>query len=181
MTSSGYPTFISKTSGVGFTTEIAYGKIKKNHLFSYGLHLAMGFDKNYNNSSSTPTDQKNHRIEFGPVLSYQKFYSITDRLYFSPFSILNINYHYTKQGATSTSSAWLDKGIAGSFAFHPFSITFSKDPKTNFLFSIGTVSIDYSRTKYYTRPALNDGKTIYTAFNVDAQITGIAFGIQKLF
>jgi len=175
------PTLNYETSGIGFTTEIAYGKIKKDNLFSYGLHLALGFSKNSNNSTSDPIDQKNHRIEFGPVLNYQKFFSITDKLYYSPFSRLNINYHYAKQGATSTSSASFEKGIAGSLAFYPFSITFSKDPKTNFLFTIGTVSIDYSRAKYYTKPALNDSKLITSAFNTNAQLAGIGFGLQKLF
>jgi len=175
------PTLTSKTSGLGFITEVTYGKIKRNHLFSYGLQLTAGFDKNSNNSSSNPSDQKNHRIEFAPVLNYQKFYSLTDRLYFSPFSRLSVGYQYSKQGATSSSSSSIQKGIAGTFAFHPFSITFSKNQKTNFLFNIGTVSIDYTRTKSYYEPVLYDSKTISTTFSLSAQIGGIGFGIQKLF
>jgi hypothetical protein len=175
------PTLTSKTSGLGFTTEVTYGKIKKNYLFSYGLQFTLGFDKNSNNSSSAPSNQKNHRIEFAPVLSYQKFYSLTDKLYFSPFSRLSVGYQYSKQGATSSSSASIQKGLAGSLAFHPFSLTFSKNPKTNFLFTIGTVSIDYTRTKSYYQPVLYDSKTISTTFLLNAQIGGIGFGIQKLF
>jgi len=108
-TSSINPTLTGKTSGFGFTTEVLYGEIKKNHLFSYGLQLGLGFGKQSNNSSSTSTDAKSHRIEFAPVVSYQKFYGLTDRLYFSPFSRLSIGYQFFKQDATSSSSASIKK------------------------------------------------------------------------
>ena len=179
-TSSINPTLTTKTSGFGFATEVTYGKIKKNNLFSYGLNIAFGFNKQSDNTT-TPANSKNHRIVFGPVISCQKFYKITEKLYYSPYSRLSLGYSYYKQNATPFSSASIQKGMLGSLTFHPFSITFSKSPKTNFLFTIGRVSIDYSRVKSYYDPILNNSQTISTNFLLSAQIGGIGFGIQKLF
>jgi len=175
------PTFTSKSSGFSFMSEITYGEIKENHLFSYGLSLGYGFDKQSSSSNGTPNNSKNHRYAIGPAISYQKFYILADRLYYSPFSKLGVVYRYSKQDASVTSSAAIQKGIEGTFEFHPFSVTFSKNAKTNFLFTIGTVWFNYTRTKSYYRPVLYNSKTISNMFTASAQIAGIGFGIQKLF
>lgn len=175
------PTLISKTRGGGLNSEITYGKIKSNHLISYGLIFGFGTDKQSSNSITTPGESKNHRYNIGPTVSYQKFYSLTNKLYYSPISKLSVVYQHSKQDASVISSIGIQKGIAATFEFNPFSITFSKSPKTNFLFTIGSIWINYTRTKSYYEPILNDSKTISSQFTVNAQISGIGFGIQKLF
>ena len=171
----GSPDFLTKSQGFGFTLEGTYGKVRKSSLWSYGLNFSWRLNTQSNGGSNF------HSIGAGPVISYEYFYRITDKFYFSPFFRFNTNYQYSKQDATATSSAFIQKGIAGSLMINPFSLTFSKSPKTNFLLVLGNVSLNYDRTKSFYQPSLNDGKTISSNFNLNSSVGGIGFGIQKLF
>lgn len=174
------PTQTGKGKSFGFRPELTYGKVKKNGLLSYGLSLAWGFGTQSNTASGGFTT-KNHLIGFAPVISYQKFYPLLERLYYSPFARLSVGYQYAKQNGTSSSSASIQKGIVGSFEFRPFSLVFSRNARTNFIFNLGSVAINYDRTKSYFIPMLYNGKTISTNLTLNASISGIGFGIQKLF
>lgn len=174
-TSNASPDFLTESQGFGFTVEGTYGKIRKGNLWSYGLDFSWRLNTQSNGGSDF------HSIGAGPIVSYEHFYRITDHFYFSPFFRFNADYQYSKQDATATSSAFIQKGIAGSLVINPFSVTFSKNPKTNFLLMLGNASLNYDRTRSFYQSALNDGKTISSNFYLSSSVGGIGFGIQKLF
>lgn len=126
------PTQIGKGISIGLRPELTFGRVKNNGLFSYGLSLVFGWGKQ-SNTASGGFETKNSSIGISPVVSYQKFYSIANNLYFSPFSRLSFGYLYSKQKGTSSTTSAIQKGVVGSFEFRPFSLTFSKNAKTNFL------------------------------------------------
>lgn len=173
-TSDNNPTSRTGGSGFGLAPELTYGKIQNGHLFSFGLRLAYQLTKQIDYSDR-------NSISVAPVVSFEKFYPITNQLYFTPFTRLSVGYQYASQGASSYSSKQIEKGITSSFEFRPFSLTFAKSPKTNFLFTIGNLSAEFNRTKSYIKGSLNNSKTISTNITINGSLGGIGFGIQKLF
>lgn len=172
-TSDNNPTSSTGGSGFGLTPELIYGKIKNNNLLSFGLSLTYQLIKQIDASNK-------NAIAIAPVITYEKFYPITNKLYFTPFTRLSLGYQYASQAASSFSSRRIEKGLIGSFSFRPFSLTFAKNPRTNFLFTIGNLYLDFSRIQSYIEGNLNNSKTISTNLTINGSLGGIGFGIQKL-
>lgn len=175
-TSNNNPTQSGTSSGYGFATEVMYGRIKMHKLLSYGVNFSWRLNTQSNGGSD------NRTVAFGPVFSYQKFYAIkADRLYFSPFFKFSAGFQFANQHASASSSALMEKGYLASFIVNPFSLTFLKDNKTNFLFSLGAVTLSYDRTKSFFAGNLNESQIISKNLTLYGSIGGINFGLQKLF
>lgn len=173
-TSNSNPPQTSKVNDFRLNPEITFGKIKNNQLFSYGLSLIAGITTQEGGSNR-------HTLGIAPVIIYQKIYPLSEKLFFTPITRLNVGYQYSKQEASSFSSAQIQKSIVGSLGFYPFSLTFLKNEKTSFIFTITRISIDYNRTKSYLDPQIANGKTISSNLLFAGSLNSVGFGIQKHF
>lgn len=160
------------SSSISFSPSLTYGKIKNNGLLSYGLHLTLSRSANEGSKTSYP-------ISFGPIVSYQKFYLITQQIYFTPSAILSVEYSYSRNKNSLNVNTY--NGIASSFYFYPFSLTFSKNQKTNFVISVGSASIGYNRSVNKWTNGTASTKNTNSNLGINASFSGIGVGIQKLF
>ena len=171
-TSNLQPPSSGKSQAFGLTLEGTYGKVKNSSLWSYGLSISGAFSTNDGGSRS-------HSYGFAPVVSYQKFFPLSERFYYSPFGRLSVGYsHTTNSGVGST--RWIMNTLGGSAAFYPFSVTFVKNAKTNILFMLGTVSLSQYRTKYFNKPSEDDAQSITNSLALTAGFNGFTFGIQRV-
>lgn len=169
-TTSNNPTQYSGGSGFGLSQEVSYGVIKNNRLLSVGLDINFGFINPRNAINQTI-------INIGPLVSYQRFYSISDKLYFTPFARMSIGYRYSLAEADPFIEVSRNYGVIGQLALRPVAVTFAKSEKINFLLFVGGLYVNYSRIT----DRLDERKIVNTNFNLNGTLTGMGFGLQKLF
>lgn len=174
----------SKGTGVTILPELSFGRIHKGHLLSYGLQLFLNFNKSKIESDQNPNLNiitHGHTVGIAPLISYQKFLPlVASKLYYSPYGSMVFGYKFNKLNGTGISEQ-TNKGIYGSLVFRPFSIIYIKTAKTNFVFNIGNISIDYDRmTNSYTDNP-NGVKTVSSNLSLSSALGSIVFGIQKTF
>ena len=62
-----------------------------------------------------------------------------------------------------------------------FSLVFSKNARTNFLFELGSIAATEQRNRSYYTADPNSNKSVSGSFSLTGTVSGIALGIQKLF
>jgi hypothetical protein len=159
-------------SNIVFSPVITYGKVKNNGMLSYGLSLLLTRYTSNDNKAYYP-------ISVGPIISYQKFYLITPQVYFTPSATLSVLYSYSRE--KSSLNEYTAKGIASSFYFYPFSLTFSSNQKINFIISVGSASIGYNRSVNNLTDGTTSTKNTSSTFSINANFSGMGVGIQRLF
>jgi hypothetical protein len=172
------PDQVIKNYSFGFYPDISYGKINSNNtLIAYGITLGIGWSK----SESINYESRSWSYTFFPNIYFQKYERITDRLFFSPAMNTSIGYSRSIGKTEGSSGKSIRDLYGGNIELFPLGLNFNIKSNLHLMFYFSNVSFNYSHSKLYSKPRIADSKSIVNDISLQADVSYIKLGIQKIF
>jgi len=162
----------SSSSSILLQSDVTFGVFKNSNLFSYGMSLI------FSHINQSEADFTSWRLS--PVVSYERFYPIVDKLYFTPFISASVGYEFGKTEASQYSSQLNKNGIAGTIRVNPVAVSFLPNKKTVFFLGLSQIVLSYTRFTSKRKSNMDNGRTIEKQFSANAALSSVSFGLQKI-
>lgn len=147
------------------------GKLKNNRLLTYGISISDSYNNGINSGVT-------NAYTITASVSYQKFYPITDKLYFTPLSNLYAGYSHSR----SYSALETTNGFTTGIIFYPIAVTFCRNSTTNFVFYVGNFDLEYNYLRNYKDNLIPGTYKMYSSsLNINSSFTGFGVMLQKVF
>ncbi len=155
---------------VNIDVNFSFGKIKNNHLLSYGLNVVWQLN-------SQSAGYNSYAIMLKPFVSYCKIIKISKKLYSTPYGSFGIGYSYFQD----RNDMLLDEQriISSSIQIYPFSLTYCMTSKTNLLLYLGSLQLNYNN--YNTNYYLSNTSIKSKGIELSGFVNHFSIGIQRKF
>lgn len=172
------PDYFFKNTSFGFYPDISIGKINSNNILTaFGVALGIGWSKN----EGLDFENRLWSYSLFPNLYFQKYERISERIFFSPAMSASIGYNRTMGKTKGYSGNSITNLYGGGIDLFPLGINFNFKSNLHLMFSLTNISLKYSHSETHSKPNVNESKSIVNNISLQAEVSNIRLGIQKIF